>query len=149
MGWFSIFKRKDPRINHDLTPEDGEAGAAATATKGEINKLKLELMKEKIKLEHQRDMLRLRADIEEAQQDLEELADNGESDPGAVNPDAALIGLISNFMASKNAGSAPISQPMTTNEATPDGEPTNEQLRDLWHKLPEGYKAQAQEMIKK
>lgn len=147
---FDMFKRRDPRHNHVATMEDSESGAATMATKGELNRMKLQLQMEKAKLEHARDMLKLQADIKEAQLDLQDLDNEDDSqDPESNSVDGELIKLIAGAIASKNQSYAPVGQPMTPTEATPEGEPTNEELRELWKKLPENYKTQAMSMIKK
>jgi hypothetical protein len=147
---FSIFKRRDPRQNHVTDQDDSDSGAATMATKGELNRMKLQLQMEKAKLEHARDVLRIQADIKEAQLDLQDLDEEDSPEgSGEGSADAELVKLLAGFVASKNAGSSPQVQPTTSIEATPEGEPTNEELRDLWHKLPDNYKTQALGMIKK
>lgn len=147
-GLFDIFKRRDPRQNHDPTPDEQLSGGETMATKGEYNRLKIQLAKQKLQLEHERDMLQIRAQIEEAHQDLEDLQAEDEPEEGG-STDQALLTLVSSFLAKKNGEIAPQGQPAATIEATPEGEPTNEELRQLWHKLPDNYKSQALGMIKK
>lgn len=156
MGIFDIFKTKkprDPRLNHDLDPEEQQSGAETTASKGELNRLRIRLQMEKAKLEAERDSLELKKQIIQARQDLEDLEDDSfddeDQDSGSNNSlEAALIGLLGGALAPKQAPQSTITQSADTT-ATPDGEPTNEELRTLWQKLPQAYKDQASAMMKK
>jgi len=149
MKWpFSLFKRRDPRQNHITDQEDSESGAATMATKGELNRLKYQLQMEKAKLEHARDMLKIQADIKEAQLDLQDLdEESGEDEPAGDSSDDMLVKLLSGVIAGKNAGSQIMPPPAAEN--IPDGEPSNQQLREMWAKLPPQYKDQAMSMVKK
>jgi len=152
MIWpFSLFKRRDPRQNHDFSHDDQQAGAEVNKAKASLKRKELELQEKKIELEAERDQIKLEAEIEKYNRMLDDLRgdDEEEEEPANNSPDNALNNLVSLFIAQKMGLSAPQGQPTTSIQATPEGEPTNDQLRELWRKLPDNYKQQALGMISK
>ena len=150
MIWpFSAVKKKDPRINHDLDHDDQQAGADATKAKAELRKLRYDLERSKIMLEAEREELRLRTDIEEYRQryeDLQDSRDDGSDDPdesGGSLADQAMLALVTGILGPKAAPGATIPAQVTQSQPLPDGEPTDQQLRMIWQKLPDNYKEQA------
>lgn len=150
---FSLIKWKNPRINHDLDRIDQDSGGETMITKGELNRLKINLQKEKLKLEHARDMAQLQAELLEAQQDLEDLQAENEPEPEKDDSlDKMMMGLLMGVMAPKGSAQIPAvsndyTAPASVN--TPTGEPSNEELRTLWHKIPKNYQDQALKQLKK
>ena len=150
---FTSKKPKDPRQNHDFSSEDSEAGAEATKSKAELRRLKTELEATKMRAQHELDMLRIKADIEEAKQDLQDLTSDGEEE--APEGSGSMEDQLMTMMIAKFLGGQQQAAPQPTiieaeqQQPAPDGEPTDQDLRELWNKLPTAYKNQALKSMRK
>lgn len=148
---FSSIKRKDPRQNHEFTQEDTEAGGEATKSKAELRRLRNELEASRLRANHELEMIRIKADIEDAKQQLSDLMDDGEEqEPGSVE-DSIMTMLLTKFLGGQASAPVPLSQNQIqqVQTATPDGEPTDQDLRELWNRLPVNVKNQALTQMRK
>jgi hypothetical protein len=147
--WFKKTSKYGDNRTYDLQHEDQEAGAEANRSKAQIKRLKAQLDMDRYRLEHERDRLRLEAEIKELQMDLEDLDATDEPIQEDNSVEKMVMGLIASSMMSKKGNSTPEFTGNTVQEVTPEGEPSNAELRQLWTKLPPNYKDQALNMIKK
>jgi hypothetical protein len=151
MIWpFSLLKPRiprDPRINHDFTLADSDMGNMVIRSNAEVKKAKNDLEIAKIKLEAERDRLQIQSEIEEYKQKLEDLQDYDDDEPeeGGDSTDKMLMALIAGALGQKQPQGAPIS-PQAPITPTPDGEPSDQELREIWRKLPQQYKDQVRSL---
>lgn len=146
IGLFDIFKRKDPRCNHDMNDEDRENSANTRKLKLELKRAQHDhdLALENLRFEQKR--LELQQSIQELRDDIEDY--NGDYDePGEQSTEDKLLTTLLTSILAKNQPGATITA--APEDLTPaDGEPSDQELRRLWKKLPANYQAQAKELIK-
>lgn len=134
MGLLDIFKRKDPRANHDFTPEDRDVAKERRALNIQLDNMRKRHEMEVARVEHEIEMRRLQADLEDLTEELEP-----EDEPDErVSPETAMVmKLIDKAFSSKGAG-APATQapPQVSGVTIPD-----ERLRDIWASVPANVKA--------
>lgn len=152
IGILSIFKRKDPRINHDLNDDDRDGSANTRRLKAELRAAQHEhdMALEQLRFEQKR--LQLQQSIQELRDDIEDYnSDYDDPVEGGSTEDKLLSTLLTSILAkSQGQASTPAAAlEITPTENTPENDPTDQELRDLWKKLPANVQIKAREMIKK
>jgi len=146
MGFFDLFKRKPDQFR-GFTDETRYLGTEATRLRGELNKSKHEYQMMLEKLEFEKRKLELENSIAELKDEAAEFEEDYPDTEEGESADAMLIKLLAPMLLKNQiTPPAPAAQP---SEGLPPGEPTDQELRDLWQKLPDQYKAQAKEAMKK
>jgi hypothetical protein len=148
---FTTKKPKDPRNNHEFTLDDSKAGIEVRESKASLQKLKYQIEENKLRyqaeideMRAQRDLIRVQQQLEDLQGDMEEV----ETDSGSVE-DQMMTMLLGKFLGGQQPINThvthmdPPGDPIAPQEATTDGQPTDQDLRELWNKLPQNVKNQA------
>ena len=150
MGLFDFLKPGKSQFR-GFTDEGRQIGADTTKLRGELNHAKHDYEMALAKLEFEKRKLELENSIAELQEDAAEFEDDYPDAQGEDSADTMLIKLLAPMLLKNQQGGIPPPQaaPAQPSEGLPPGEPTDQELRDLWQKLPDQYKAQAKEAMKK
>lgn len=145
MGLLDFWKAKkprDPRQNHDFTPEDTELAVEIRRSNAEMRKKKQELEMSLLELRNQKEKIELQADIAEAKAILAEVEEGSES---SSTEDKLLVEL---FQLIKGSPLPMGSQDPAAPEVTAGSSPkySDQDLRDYISRLPANYRKMAREM---
>jgi len=136
MGIFSFLKKKDPRINHDLTDEDRALGGQNRLSKLEIARRKAELDLQLQELRAENERIKVEIQIEQAKQQLDELrgddSDDIDDNTGTSFEDTLLATIAAKIMGG--------SQVQNTTPIQPQQQVTDTQILDYWYNLDNGIK---------
>jgi hypothetical protein len=147
VGIFDFLKKHDPRYNHPLEEEERLMGTQSTKMKAELKRMQHEHNMAEQKLRHETEMLRLQTELADLQ---DQLADFDEEEaPQGQTPEMMLMAFLMQHMNKGQQAQNITVQPSMGEPPRQDGEPTDEELRQLYRSLPDQYKKMAMSRIKK
>jgi hypothetical protein len=138
LDWFKGKKEETEYKPHLFTDE--ERGLSA-----EKRKLKNQLDMELMRLGAERDKITMQRDIEQARQDLENLQSDGIEEEGSSSMEDTLLATLLGKVLQGNKGNTDTVIPVQPVQVEQVSLP-NEQLAEIWKKLPNHVKAMAKRM---
>jgi hypothetical protein len=116
MGILDIFKKRDPRNNHDFSLDERQLAAERTNTKFQLTKRKAELEIQQ---------------LERVRQDLEELRGDDYEEQQGSNPEDTILATLLTKVLAGSSTQAVHAAPIITTPTAPTY--TDDQILDLWN----------------